>query len=284
MDVTTPVTSSSCTVRARMLATSAARRSVAPTRSFHQPFAVAPSTLAASTSKVIGVSCTVWPGMAESRMEWKVGDQVAADPLKRSRLLVGNGGQMGEAVGVDSGVAPSAVVVDEGVAQPYLGSVDGRLLNGLAQGSLFDALVAVARTARETPRAAVVAPVGAVLEQDAQRAIGVDGVQQQPRCAVQPPMPVAELALDPAVAVALHGSWLSRVRFGCGPRDWLAGSTRASPGSCRRIGPVAVEAVATSFPCSTGTHIPEHPHACGALGLDEGLDTASPEGSSTPSS
>ncbi len=63
-DETTPLMSSSGKVLAISRARDAPSRTAAPARSFHQPFGVAPTTLAASTTRVTGCRRTtgqVWP-------------------------------------------------------------------------------------------------------------------------------------------------------------------------------------------------------------------------------
>jgi hypothetical protein len=102
------------------------------------------------------------------------------------------------------------VIVDKRVADADLRAIQRSLLNRLAQGGFLDSLVAVPRTPGETPGAAVVAPVGAMLQEGAQGAIGVSSVEQQACRSVQPPVAMTEITLDPPVAIALHGSWLSR--------------------------------------------------------------------------
>ncbi len=110
------------------------------------------------------------------------------------------------------------MIVDEGVPKTHLRTVQCSLLDGLAQCGLQDTFVAIPGATRQTPSSAVVAPLGAVLQKDAQGAIGVGGVDQQPSSPMQPPVTVAELALDPSVAVTFHGSWLSRMLPDCPDR------------------------------------------------------------------
>jgi hypothetical protein len=79
--------------------------------------------------------------------------------------------------------------------------VHAPLLARLAQGGLHGSLGAVPGATEQPPRAAVVAPGGAVLQQHL-RPVRAGPGQEQPGSAEEAPVPVTEPALDPSVAVS----------------------------------------------------------------------------------
>jgi hypothetical protein len=86
--------------------------------------------------------------------------------------------------------------------------IEPALFLRLAEGRFGERLMAVARATRDSPRVAVVAPLGAVLEEDVHAARIVGVPKKQAGCAVTAPVAVPLIAAGPAVSVTTHDAIL----------------------------------------------------------------------------
>src|SRR3954451_21227464 len=101
----------------------------------------------------------------------------------------------------DVGVAPAAVVGTDGRSHDLdVPCVDADLLLGLAQSGRDDVLVTVPGTAGHAPRAALMGPRGAQLQEDVHD-VTATAQQDQAGGAVEAPVAVAAPAAHPPVAV-----------------------------------------------------------------------------------
>ena len=176
-------------------------------------------------------------GAGEARVQRDVVERGERDPRGAGALAVQpqvGGLDRPRRPGQHRRVAPAAVVVDRVRAEDDVVRHEAQLLADLAQRAGRGVLVDVQRAARRPPGAAVVRPVGAVLEQHlrADRAVAV---QQQAGGAGAAPVAVAEGARRPAVGRGQHAASLDS-----GPC-----ASPSSPGP--RAGPPSHRSAAAAF-------------------------------------
>ena len=159
------------------------------------------------------------PTGGESRVQRQFGHLVFADPAHFGALVVGHGVQQFSRVGDDGGVGPvraARVGGDHGSPHRKLLAGQTGLLMGFPDGSLLGGLVAVAGTARQTPRSALMAPRRPVLQQHRRSAVGQGRPEQQAGRAVPAPVMHAGVGHHPSVTVAAHAFRISSARRRCG--------------------------------------------------------------------
>ena len=187
-------------------ASSSRSRTAAPARSRHQPSGREPTTFAPSTMIVTGESsrrssaqCAARPGCRSSRRYLGTGTQATSSVSSSSDSTANGFSRLGE----HGRVGPAAVIIGEDPARAHRIRRHAALLGRLPQRRRQRRLMAVSRPAGQPPGAAVVTPPGPALEQD--RSAGHE--REQSRRPEPAPVPVTELAADPAVPVpASHGA------------------------------------------------------------------------------